>query len=417
MIRNLVDNNAAQKVPAEFLSPQPGSHDAGSRRNSTQVYAKGQEPASHSSLESSTPNLRESVRATLAPLSPGGSGTASPRASGEWARPSFESGRRSVDISKTLNRASLDRGRRSGSTSRRSQSRVHSGGHTPVVKPQDSTDSFVHSLDHGSSPSHAIHSEEGAWGSASQILNRSAVFNSPTIQRLQQSPSGVMDREKVRRRSQDSARSVQRRASIRIQPPTRSQTQQRQPTSHQRQHEDGNSESGDDHLKSQDAIQHSNSTPKLQELVRAGAYPLQRAAGFAGYLKSRSKRMSNLLATESMGYIGKVSGMWAGGGRHYGDPEGLTPDDHLEDLEDDDEATDHCERFRVHFALPPTEILQATYFGYLHRVLPLYGKVYISDRKFCFRSLLPGTRTKVSRSSQYRQQILSLCRWSFRSRT
>jgi sterol 3beta-glucosyltransferase len=28
-------------------------------------------------------------------------------------------------------------------------------------------------------------------------------------------------------------------------------------------------------------------------------------------------------------------------------------------------------------------------------VLPLYGKIYISDRTFCFRSLLPGTRTKL----------------------
>ncbi|KAI9723725.1 MAG: Sterol 3-beta-glucosyltransferase [Candelaria pacifica] len=395
VLRNLVENNTAQKIPAELLSAQPGFHNAGSRRNSSQVRASGQEQISHSPLEASTPNLRESVRATLAPLSPGESGTASPRASGEWARSSLDIGRRSVDFSKALNRASFDRGRRSGSTRRRSRSRGHPGAQSPVAKPQDSTDSFVHSLDHDSSPPYETPSGEGAWGSASQILDRSAVFHSPTIQRLQHSPTGVIDRDIIRRRSKDSARSVKRRTSIRVHPPTRSQTQQSLPKSDQRQHDDGDGESGDDNLKRQDAIPHSNSTPTLQELVRAGAYPLQRAAGFAGFLKTRSKRMSSLLATESMGYIEKVSGMWAGGGRHYRDPEGLTPDDQPYDIEDDDGATGHCERFRAHFALPSTEILQATYFGYLHRVLPLYGKVYVSDRKFCFRSLLPGTRTKM----------------------
>ncbi|KAJ8114954.1 hypothetical protein ONZ43_g4781 [Nemania bipapillata] len=61
----------------------------------------------------------------------------------------------------------------------------------------------------------------------------------------------------------------------------------------------------------------------------------------------------------------------------------------------DGNHTTAMERFRAHFALPETEKLQATYFGFLIRVLPLYGKVYISDRNFCFRSLLPGTRTKL----------------------
>ncbi|KAI9793133.1 MAG: Sterol 3-beta-glucosyltransferase [Candelina submexicana] len=394
VLRNLVENNIAQKIPNGLLSPQPGCHNAESRRSSSQAHWKGQEPISHSPLEASTTNLQESVRATLAPLSPGESGTVSPRASGERTRSSLDIGRRSVDLCNALNRTSFDLGRRNESASRRSQSRSHHEAQSPVTKPQDSTDSFVHSLDHGSSPSHAIHSSEGAWGSASQILDRSAVFHSPTIQRLQHSPSSAMNPGSVRRRSQDSARSVEGRASIRIQPPTRSQTQQSLPKSYQRQHQD-DSESGDEHHERQDAIRHSNSSPTLQELVRAGAYPLQRAAGFAGYLKTRSKKMSSILATESMGYIEKVSGMWAGGGRHYGDHEGLAPDNQLEDLEDDDGAVDHCERFRVHFALPPTEVLQATYFGYLHRVLPLYGKVYVSNRKFCFRSLLPGTRTKM----------------------
>jgi len=105
--------------------------------------------------------------------------------------------------------------------------------------------------------------------------------------------------------------------------------------------------------------------------------------------------MSNLLATESMGYVEKVSGMWAGGHKHYSGAGGKSPEEQLGDPDEDEDAAGYGERFRAHFALPPNEKLQATYFGYLHRVLPLYGKVYVSNRKFCFRSLLPGTRTKM----------------------
>lgn len=143
-------------------------------------------------------------------------------------------------------------------------------------------------------------------------------------------------------------------------------------------------------------LEQSGSSATLQELVKAGAYPLQRAAGFAGYLKNHSKKMSNLLASESMGYIEKVSGMWTGARRHYKEPSGMAAGNQLDDPDEDEDALEYGDRFRAHFALPSTEKLQATFFGYLYRVLPLYGKIYISNRSFCFRSLLPGTRTKVS---------------------
>jgi sterol 3beta-glucosyltransferase len=95
-----------------------------------------------------------------------------------------------------------------------------------------------------------------------------------------------------------------------------------------------------------------------------------------------------------MGYVEKVSGMWKGGGKHYDEPTSLRTDE--EDTEQDPEERANSEaRFRAHFALPENEKLQATYFGHLIRVLPLYGKIYIGDRHFCFRSLLPGTRTKL----------------------
>ncbi len=105
--------------------------------------------------------------------------------------------------------------------------------------------------------------------------------------------------------------------------------------------------------------------------------------------------MGGLLATESMGYVEKVSGMWKGGRRHYNDQAGLKTDDELDDDDEDAQTASATDRFRTHFALPETEKLQATYFGFLSRVLPLYGKIYISERNFCFRSLLPGTRTKL----------------------
>jgi sterol 3beta-glucosyltransferase len=105
--------------------------------------------------------------------------------------------------------------------------------------------------------------------------------------------------------------------------------------------------------------------------------------------------MSSLLATESMGYVEKVSGMWKGGHRHYDEPAALKTDDDDAEEDEDGKVMKLNERFRTHFALPETEKLRATYFGYIIRVLPLYGKIYLSDRSMCFRSLVPGTRTKL----------------------
>ncbi|KAL1640092.1 Sterol 3-beta-glucosyltransferase [Diplodia intermedia] len=95
-----------------------------------------------------------------------------------------------------------------------------------------------------------------------------------------------------------------------------------------------------------------------------------------------------------MSVYDKVSGMWAGGRKHYAE-DGQIFDEEARDIVDDSDAVSHNERFRQHFALPDTESLRATFFCNLWRVLPQYGKIYMSDRYFCFRSLLPGTRTKL----------------------
>ena len=53
------------------------------------------------------------------------------------------------------------------------------------------------------------------------------------------------------------------------------------------------------------------------------------------------------------------------------------------------------DRFRAYFALPPSEKLRAVFFGYLHRGIPLFGKLYLSDLRLCFRSLMTKTKMVV----------------------
>jgi sterol 3beta-glucosyltransferase len=220
-------------------------------------------------------------------------------------------------------------------------------------------------------------SESGSTqASASQILRGSDVFQSPTIQRGKSE-----SRERKGKRTQNDAESMN--------PPDMHLDQESRVEPHMRHAFTTGA------IESHHGQSHTASGPSLQNILKAGAYPLQRAAGFAGYLNRNSKRMSTILATESMGYVEKVSGMWKGGKKHYDEPAGMSADDNTDNEGDVDDGPAAQERFRAHFALPPTEHLQAAYFGYLHRVLPLYGKIYISDRSFCFRSLLPGTRTRL----------------------
>lgn len=378
----MVGDTAAQKLPPDYLSPLPGDEE----RSGSHERRKGTRPSlevgSISPKGLATPTLRESVRATLAPVSPQSSGRASPRPSGEWGRNSVDHSRKSMDLSREMGRASSDEGR-SASTSRMSLSRkCMPGQEPPLTEPQGSSSSYVQSMEPGTESSAAEYSHTDTDASGSQILNRSDVFHSPTIQPKEQ--SSLKRKDTAHRQSDKSNQVDPLTGQINVHPPNRSQTQQ-SPKDLQKTPP----------VDKRHPLQQSNSSPALQHLVKASAYPLQRAAGLAGYLRTRSKRMSNLLATESMGYVEKVSGMWAGGRKHYGDGEGVVPDDPLENQEAEDEITSHGDRFRAHFALPATERLQATYFGYLHRVLPLYGKIYVGKSNFCFRSLLPGTRTRM----------------------
>ncbi|KAA8893965.1 hypothetical protein FN846DRAFT_1002396 [Sphaerosporella brunnea] len=324
-------------------------------------------PSVASSVET-TSALRESVRATLSPMSPPGSVRGSPRASGEYSRATFELGRRSGDLTRENLKlhSSKTTPQRHGEDYRRthhSHQRMLSGDSLP-------TDiSFGESSDVG-----RMFSDDEDNQSGSSILRRSDVFRSPTMKKPQD--KSASDQEGLHGRSSSPG------ATIRIQPPSRKHT-------HDNRH--ATSPGGSDSELAGDSASRNS--------AKTGGYSLQRAAGWADWMKRRSKKLGTLVASQPMGYLEKVSDMWTGGKRHFKEPMGMMPDEKVadgsEDEDEDADALEHGERFRTRFALPETERLTAVYFGYLHRVLPLYGKIYLSNRSFCFRSMVPGTKTKM----------------------
>ncbi|KAJ2990972.1 hypothetical protein NUW58_g2700 [Xylaria curta] len=323
-------------------------------------------PRSSFSGESRSPNLRENVKATLLPLSPRSPRTrrdSKSRLSGDVDRNTFhQPGRGSLDLDFSRPRRSF-----SGCRSPRKSLQYDSAASQDN---RGSSDSYVQSLEDPSMSGIVASSNEDPSGS--QILRGSEVFHRPII-RHAKSTSQAYSADKPSDKTPLEERSFEM-----SQQPRHAIT-----TGHTNDPSTGERPDR-------------ATTPTLQNLAKMGTYPLQRAGVFANYLNQTSRRMSNLLATESMGYVEKVSGMWKGGRKHYH----ATPGLRIDEGDDEDNSTDgkHAtamERFRAHFALPGTEKLQATYFGFLIRVLPLYGKIYISDRHFCFRSLLPGTRTKL----------------------
>jgi sterol 3beta-glucosyltransferase len=383
VLSGLIDEDYAQSAP---IGPLPRGYDEqDSPRFASPRPRRSLEISPSSNRTRSLTPLRDTVKATLLPPSGPNSGRASPRLSFDAGRSSRDLHRSSLDLpGREYGRASFDRGRRA-----ESQTRTDRPAATTSSQHADDSDSFVQSMDTDTGSSPTIHSPTSATQeSASQILNRSDVFHSPTIYRNRDSPS--TSTEDVRCRSEIPARANTVGVGRRSQSHSRTRQPRTAPRHASLEVDRHPSEAG-----ARGVVRHKTSAPSLQEIMKAGSYPLQRAAGFAGYLKNSSTRMSKLLATESRGYLEKVSDMWTGAKRHYGDKEGIMHEDRLVDEEDEEAGTGYGDRFRAHFALPASEKLRATYFAYLHRVLPLYGKVYISDRKFCFRSLLPGTKTKM----------------------
>ncbi|OAA59786.1 udp-glucose:sterol glycosyltransferase [Niveomyces insectorum RCEF 264] len=423
------------------------------RRSSSSAIRKGLQAAADAipddALRKPT-RLHDSVRATLAPLSPIGAGAgSSPRASGELPRSSFDalrssfggggtgcgSRRVSNEVGQALRgdsprRSFSGHAHRSGSVGDRRrtggfppQSQLPSRSESPSPdrlphqhadpqqqEQQGSTDSFVQSSTED--PSQVSFSNLVASASddpsASRILHGSEVFQSPTVaHRSISAPRPHETRASAQVMASPTAETKRKRAvataaataaaAAGVPNAPRPHRPDHAATTGHMVHDPGAPERSGASL---EALRQSGTTPaSLQNLAKMGVYPLQRAGAYANWLNRQSRRMSSLLATESMGYVEKVSGMWKGGRQHYdgSTPSGFRTDDELDDdvgVSGPDLVASN-ERFRAHFALPSTERLQATYFGYLMRVLPLYGKIYISERSFCFRSLLPGTRTKL----------------------
>ncbi|KKA26004.1 hypothetical protein TD95_002722 [Thielaviopsis punctulata] len=240
-----------------------------------------------------------------------------------------------------------------------------------------SSDSYVRSLSVDESSMAMISSVEdvsllNASATASQILHDSDVFRTLPTQNLELDGGGAGGLSQGRAEGNESPQQAGQTS-------TQAATEANQ---------------------AQETTEANDDTSTLQGFARIGSVPLQRAGALADYLNRTSRKMSSLLASESMGYVEKVSGMWKGGRKHYslelnahggGRP---AVDEGVHEM-DEDKIGSSNERFRAHFGLLETESLRATYFCYMMRVLPLYGKIYVSDHMFCFRSLLPGTRTKL----------------------
>lgn len=377
-LRTLFDDSSNRRRSVDLLSPT--SHESGP--SGARLPSPGPRKSISAAREPSPMSpIRESVRATLTPFAVGPDGKMTPRMSGEFTRPSQSPSRASIDQQAEYGRSSFDRGRRESSTRLEPGFGDRRTARSPLSRqPDESHDSYVaSSLDRETDSSAAAISPTADAGmSASQILSRSDVFHAPTVRRMSTLLSTDEEEHKTSEEEQDFSAAPNK-------PSTR--------LKHDRQIALQAEASSDQPASNPQAPR--TASPTIGDIVKVGAYPLQRAGAFAGYLKNRSEKMSKLLTTESMSYLEKVSGMWTGARKHYGENENVVPDDRDVDPEDEEANVGHGDRFRAHFALPTTEKLQATYFGFLHRVLPLYGKIYISNSKFCFRSLLPGTRTKL----------------------
>ena len=340
--------------------------------------------------QSNAPPIPEPVRSTLSPLLAGD--RSSPRLSGERSR------RSSTEVSRTSfdrGRASFDRGRRSVSATSRQSSQLRRMSKSPLspLSPsaQQSTESFVTSSEHAPSSPEAADADM----SASQMLGGDGVFRGPTLRMPQprRTVSGSTV-ERLRKESREPSPHSAGTERILIRPPTRTQTDQplsASPTETQ-------------YLQAPPAVEQKlgdkNQFPTEAAVPTAGprraiATPLQHAFTLAGVVRNQGKRMSYYLSSSPKSYYDKFSGAIAGGKRHYSEADGLASEDRIDDPEEDLDTAEHEHRFQQHFALPKTERLRAVYYCWLHRVLPLYGKIYMSDRRFCFRSLLYGTRTKL----------------------
>jgi len=233
--------------------------------------------------------------------------------------------------------------------------------------PRDASESYVSSSDQGND-SEMSESVAGTDASGSHILSGSIMFHKPTI--------GKHHADNVALHNTNTAQTEVPFASAK------------------RAGKDSGANFSTKNMPNtqvQDMQQSDSST--LGGLMKVGAVPIQRASGF---LYNSGKRVSGLFGGTPLEYYDKFSGMIAGGKKHYAEADELVPGEEVQDSEDEMTIREAERSFRNHFALPDSEKLVATFFGFFHRVLPLYGKLYVGSTRLCFRSFMPGNWTKVS---------------------
>lgn len=259
---------------------------------------------------------------------------------------------------------------------------------SPMSPQYSSLSESLATLSEGTTQSDSMQSINDSDASGSQILSGSVMFHDPTIREQMESKGSKSGAE------ESSSKHSHDKASARDRPVTKTSVDSTSSAGSKISQQSGASSAATTGRSSQDAprLQHADSSSALGGLMRASAIPIQRATS---YLKGPTKTVASLLHTSPMEVYGKVTGMIAGEHRHYGDVDGLSPDDHVRDADDEIDVQQAERRFREHFALPESERLVATYYAFLHRVLPFYGKIYVGTTRLCYRSLMLGTRTKV----------------------
>ncbi|KAF2764195.1 hypothetical protein EJ03DRAFT_355973 [Teratosphaeria nubilosa] len=286
---------------------------------------------------------RDDFRSTLSPLA-----RSTSRSSARSARSGGDASPRS---SRGRGRSSYDRSRSSPSRSPASESTMRESGDSSGM------------IEEGTAGNQKIDM------SASQMLSGSGAFGAPTVRTPQ---FGYKQRRSVEksRKSKEDPRPVPDRR---------------------------NADSADTTRQVRPSPTPTGATKPISVL----ATPLQQVAGLYDSVKNRG---ISYLGSSPKDYYNKFSTAFAGGQKHYPSSDSSHPlrpserdsiDSEAEREEDELDNAEHERRFQEHFALPESEKLVAVFYCWLHRVLPLYGKIYIGTSYFCFRSLLYGTRTKL----------------------
>lgn len=107
---------------------------------------------------------------------------------------------------------------------------------------------------------------------------------------------------------------------------------------------------------------------------------------------NRSNASSKLkLIKRSVKSVTTMGGFWLVKPEHF-DIEKVNTAFYVADSKERVKAVD---RFRNYFSLGSDSVLVASYYTHLKRTMPVYGRIYISNDKLCFRSVLPGISTKM----------------------